>query len=103
LIYIPISTRSKLKKLFASDKFLQLEQTYNITADAISVSSERSNTLVKWDDVYLLKESQEMFAIFIAKNRAFLLPKRFLDDATTQELRQLATTNLPPKKVKLRK
>ncbi len=103
LIYLPISTKSRLKKLFASDKFLQLEQTYDITADSISVSSERSNTLVKWDEVYSLKESQDMFAIFLARNRAFLLPKRFMDDAAIQELRQLAIANLPTKKVKLRK
>lgn len=103
LIYLPISMRSRLKKLYTSDKFLQLEQTYDITVDSISVSSERSNTLVKWDEVYSLKESQDMFAIFLGKNRAFLIPKRFLDDAAMQELRQLATANLPAKKVKLMK
>jgi hypothetical protein len=95
LVYIPISTRSRLKKIFMSDKFLQMEQTYNITVDAISVSSERSNTLVKWDEVYSMKESKDMFAIFIGKSRAFLIPKRFLDDAATQELRQLATSPPP--------
>lgn len=103
LVYFNIGIYFRSKKIFASDKFLQLEQTYDVTVDSISVSSERSNTLVKWDEVYSLKESQDMFAIFLGKNRAFLLPKRCMDEAAAQELRQLATSNLPPKKVKLRK
>lgn len=103
LVYFNTSIYFRSKKLFASDAFLQKEQTYNITSESISVSSERSNAIIKWDEVYSFRESKEAYYIFIAKTKAYLIPKRFLDDAAAQELRQLVTSNLPPKKVKLRK
>ncbi len=103
LMYFYAAIYFRSKKIFASDAFLHREQAYEITPDAITVSSERSHAIIKWDEIYQFIESKEYLYIFIAKNKAFLLPKRVIDDAAVTELCQLATANMPAKKLKLRK
>lgn len=103
LVYFNTGVYFRSKKIFASDAFLQQEQTYNITSESISVTTERSSATINWDEVYSFTESKDCFYIFIAKNKAYLLPKRCLDEAATQELRQLAIVNMPAKKVRLRR
>lgn len=102
-VYAFVGMHFRLKKTFATDKFLQMEQTYDITSDAIMISSDKGNSNLKWDDLYSVAEFKDAFYLFISKNRMFVVPKRFLDDAAVQELRQLAIANMPAKKLKLRK
>ncbi len=102
-VYVYVGTYFKLKKVFASDTLLQLEQTCNITPDAIMISSEKGNSNLKWGDLYSVTESKYAFYLFISKNRMFIVPKRSMNEVDTQEFIQLATANMPVKKVKLRK
>ena len=65
----------RLKGIFDSNKLLHEEQIFKISENFIEGESESGKSKIDWDKVFKVSESKKLFAIYISKEQAFLLPK----------------------------
>jgi hypothetical protein len=66
------------KKIFESDKLLSSEQNYSVNEEGFTISTESSKTKISWDKIFKVKEDKNYLFIYIARNKAFILPKKNL-------------------------
>jgi hypothetical protein len=75
------STKSSLvkksKKAFVTDNLIQEPQRYSISDEGIQYSSESGDGQIKWEDIYKIGETNNLFVFFVSSNRALIIPKRF--------------------------
>lgn len=91
----------KYKSVFNSDKLLQKEYLYTFDNDGISTDSEVGNGKFKWNEVYQAKQNKKLHLVYIAKNKALIIPRSFFDSAEQiKELEILLRNNLSIKQYK---
>lgn len=66
------------------------------------MKSDSSNTNINWTKIHKIVEYKKIFAIYIALNKAFLIPKYIVENKL-DILREIFKNNLDKKKLKLRK
>lgn len=94
----------KSKRIFATDTIAQQEQSYIITDDGIDISTVSGTGKVNWNEVYRAKEYKTGFAVYVASNKAFIIPKRaFADDGQIRLFKEILGAHLEPAKVKIKK
>lgn len=77
IVFVTITISSK--KSFESNKFLQAENHYTITASGLTVESDHGSFKGSWTDLHLFHESNELLLFYIARNQAYIVPKRGLN------------------------
>jgi tetratricopeptide (TPR) repeat protein len=65
-----------------------------------SFSDKNSNTKMKWEEVYKYEEAKSNLLIYIALDKSFVIPKRFLTDAEADTLKTLMKNNIISKEKK---
>ncbi|ADU32150.1 YcxB family protein [Evansella cellulosilytica] len=92
----------RVRNEFKTAKFIKREITYDISDEGITQLTNRSNVTVEWSDILKAHEHPAMFRLYISKNQAHVIPKRFF---TSEEdigvLRTLLKNNLPQEKRKM--
>ena len=89
----------QVNKNFTSNKLLQDELNYTINNEYFEVNSTNTNSKLTWDKIYKIAESNHLFAIYISKAQAFLLPKHFLNANEYDTLKNIIKNALPAKKL----
>ena len=104
LVIIPVIMIFQTQISMINDPFLMKEQKYRFVDTGFSVSSDCSNLNIRWDEVYRIISSKHNLAIFISKNKAFIIPKRLFheNNQLLEELKQVFITNITPKKLKIK-
>ncbi len=77
-LIITTAVRIRARREFNSDPFIKSEIRYIINENGITQQiSKRVNNYLEWD--YILKgyELDDMFLIYVSKNKAIIIPKRF--------------------------
>ncbi|MCP3776426.1 YcxB family protein [Paenibacillus sp. MZ04-78.2] len=98
-----IVTNYRLKSVFASDKLLQKEYFYLFDDGGISTESEVGNGKIKWCEVYKVKRNKKLHVIYVAKNKALIIPRSFFESLEqVKELESLLSDNLSVKQYKYR-
>ncbi|ASA24678.1 YcxB family protein [Paenibacillus donghaensis] len=69
----------KSKKAFESDALAQQPQSYTITEEGIHYESEAGSGQVKWEEIFKIGETVNLFVFFVSSNRALIIPKRFFN------------------------
>ena len=87
----------RVNKNFTTNKLLQDELNYTINNEYFEVHSINTNSKLTWDKIYKVAESSHLFAIYISKNQAFLLPKHYLDNNQYETLKNIIKKALPKK------
>ncbi|RCW66945.1 YcxB family protein [Saliterribacillus persicus] len=93
----------RIRREFKSDQIIKNEISYVINNEGINQKIRRSNLFIDWSDLLVAKEDHDMFRLYISKNKAMILTKRFFN--STEEINTLKTlikNNLNSKKVKLK-
>lgn len=62
---------------FNTNKLAQKTQKYDIGAEDIKVSTESSNIVIRWNELYRAREAKEGFMLFTSKQQAHYIPKRY--------------------------
>ncbi|MFD1361408.1 YcxB family protein [Lentibacillus salinarum] len=100
LIYLPISliistastltlvflARLNSRREYESDRTAKSEVTYVINNQGILQKRGKSNTHFEWDDIIKAYENKELFRLYISKNKAIVMPKRFFNTKNDVEL-----------------
>lgn len=93
-----INTRTH--KLFSGNKAHQLDQRITLTETGIRHHTGEADLQVEWGQVLKAAETKQLFIVYLAQNKAILLPKR--DIADPAEVRETFRRELPPVKLRLR-
>lgn len=98
-----ILLKGNLKKVFLSNKMMQVPNEYLLDETGVHVSNEFGNSSIPWQSIVKAAESKNACYVFIAKNQAFILPKRLIGASEQQELQTLLKRHLPPEKIRFSK
>lgn len=97
-----IGLRIRIRREYNSDQLIKSELTYIFDHIGITQKVRRSTSSLDWNDILVAHEHYEMFRLYISKNKAFLIPKRFFETKKDIILfKKLIVNNMNANKVKL--
>ncbi|WP_423190444.1 YcxB family protein [Alkalibacterium sp. f15] len=64
---------------YKSDQLIKQMVNYTFDADGMTQLIKSSNNQYEWDDFFKARENKAMFLLYLSKNKALILPKRFFD------------------------
>ena len=105
LIFIainPVIIYFQTKNNFRKNKFLNAVQNYTFNESGFTVSSDSANSTIRWDNIFLVRENKNYLFIFIAKNNAFILPKKEITKHIVK-IKKLFFDNLENNKLDIKK
>ncbi len=80
-------------KEYRSDQLMQQEVFYTINAEGIYQKVRRSEMLTRWEDIRSIHETKNLLLFYASKNKAIVIPQKFLLKSEMQRLRQLIKEN----------
>jgi hypothetical protein len=102
LFLLPALILFQTKTIFKSDKLLSSEQHYTVNDKGFTIKNDFSNAKISWDKIFSVKEDRNYLFIFIARNKAFILPKKNMTRYVVK-IKKLLFDNLEKKKLKIKK
>ncbi|WP_085994236.1 YcxB family protein [Oceanobacillus senegalensis] len=92
--------KSRVRKEYQSDTQIKRDVSYVISNQGIHQKRGRSNTYFEWGDIVQAYEHKEMFRLYVSKNKAILLPKRFFrTNKDVDVFKNMIQNNLDDKRV----
>ena len=99
IVMFPKQLRKSSKVALETNKLLQKTQCYRIGNEGVEVSSETGKSFIRWNEFYKAIETKYGFALFLSKNQAYIIPKRFLSEESEKiELLRSYLKNAPTPK-----
>ena len=92
----------QVNKNFTSNKLLQDALNYTINNEYFEVNSTNTNSKLTWDKIYKVAESKKIFAVYISKAQAFLLPKHYLNTDEYNTIKNIIKNALPEKQLSIK-
>lgn len=87
------------KRVFKSNAIVQREQEVHFTEQGVTIISPNGTSLIQWNEIHKVTESNKIFTIYIAQNQGLIIPKRCGDP---NKIREIIKANIEQKKLKLR-
>lgn len=98
--YIVYRAKSAYKKY----PMIQQKHTYKLNKGQMFVATDNGEAKIKWDQVYRVIESREMFVVYSTRSHAHLITKKSFDsEENILEFRELLREAVPKKKLKIKK
>lgn len=100
VVIIPVSVKKSSKSLLDTNKLLQKTNYYTIGNEGVEISTESSNAIIKWSELYKAIEVKDSFLFYLSERQSYVIPKRYLAENMGQlELMRSYIKNAPvPKK-----
>jgi hypothetical protein len=96
-----IALNIRTRREYKSDQLLQKDCSYTINNTGISKKVNRTTTFLEWNYVQSAHEYQEMFCLYMSKNKAIVLPKSFFNSTSDIQLfKELVRQQLDTTKIK---
>lgn len=92
-IIFPVIIYNSAKKAFNS-RLVQEEKLYTIDKESVAIQAESSFVELKWNEFKKLKQTKNTLYLHIAKNQAFIIPKRCLTEFEYKEIINMAGANI---------
>ncbi|GGI11510.1 YcxB family protein [Gottfriedia solisilvae] len=92
----------RVRKEFKSDNLIKNEINFVADNEGIHQKVKSSNLCIEWDDIISAFENEDLFRLYISRNKAIVIPKRYFcseDDVTT--FKKLINEKLAIKQVSL--
>ncbi|EQB36293.1 MULTISPECIES: YcxB family protein [Virgibacillus] len=77
ILILKFILRIRVRKEFQSDTQIRHDLSYLISEQRIHQKRGSSNTYFEWGDIFKAYEHKKMFRLYVSRNKAILLPKRF--------------------------
>lgn len=101
LCYLPWTLFIKSRQQILMNPVFKNELHYVIDEEGITVSQGEEQQKQSWKDMHKAVSTARSIIIYTSKINATIIPKRYMKDSKMQVI-QLISTNMPPKKVKIR-
>jgi tetratricopeptide (TPR) repeat protein len=92
IIYLTVYLKSK--HAFNKDKSIRKNQTYEFSEQGFRFTDDSSVVERSWADLSNFRESKRQFILYLVEHKAYLIPKRWLNQEETETLRLLLNKNL---------
>lgn len=100
----PLTIMLSSKRYFNSNKLLQQQMRYDFGDVSFNLNSESGSANIKWENLYKVNEYKEVFALFISRLQAYIIPKRCFENKEDMErFKEILRANIFSKKLRLRK
>lgn len=87
-------------KDYKSDHMLKKETFYTISKKGISQKTGKSHFLVEWTNIFSIREHKGLFLIYLNKQTALIIPKRYFSSEREIRLfKDIINNNLDSKKI----
>lgn len=99
---IRFAPKRAAKKLYETNQLIRDTQFFKIDRDFIRISSANGEARIGWNKLYKAVETKDNFVFYTSKMQAYIVPKRYLNEAEGQTalLRELLKIAPTPKKEK---
>lgn len=85
IILLIFSTLKKASQnAFKENKLINQTQHFTISDEYIEVESGSGNAKIKWTDLYKAEELKECFLLFLSKQQAYVISKRYFEENETE-------------------
>ncbi|WP_223702502.1 YcxB family protein [Sutcliffiella deserti] len=98
---LPSAIKRRAAKEYKSDQMIKNELFITVNNEGIHQKVKRSVVYWDWNDINSIKEHKEMFLFYVSKNKAVILPQKFLFNDDQSRLRRIIQQNAVSQKVKL--
>lgn len=80
LYFVTFGFKKAAASNFKTNKLVQKTQRYEIGTEDIKISSESGSSIIKWHELYKAMEIKDGFLLFISKQQAYYIPKRYFGE-----------------------
>jgi len=95
-----ISIYSNGKKVYEDDKLLQKEKKYIFSTTGFQLSNSNGASQFVWEEMYTHSESKHNILIYCSPLKAFIIPKRFLNNQQIDILKGILQSSVTSKDTK---
>lgn len=101
LVYLPWTLFIKSRQQKMNNPVFKETLHYVLNEEGITVSQGEASESAKWEDMYKAVSTTKSVIIYTTRVSATILPKRYMQDKLGDVI-EVISTNMPPKKVKIR-
>ncbi|MCO7125450.1 YcxB family protein [Sporolactobacillus shoreicorticis] len=95
---IKVLLNFRISKEFRSDQVLKKDAQFVVHGNGVTILREKSKTQYDWNDIISFQQYKELFLLYVSKNRAIIIPRRYFNSVQESQLfKQLMATNLSKK------
>ncbi|XXM71339.1 YcxB family protein [Lysinibacillus sphaericus] len=99
-LWAKLLNKFRAAKEYKSDQLIQNEIYLTITTEEIQQKVRRSVHHIQWSDILAAHEHQDMFRLYISKNKAILIPTTFFNSPNEiEKLKELISGNVSKDKI----
>lgn len=101
-LYAKVVIRVKATREYKSDQLIKNELTYTFSDAGIHQKRGRSINDIDWNEIVSIKEFAPMFLIYLSRNKAMIIPKRFFESEEEIKLfKKMVNENVTQEKNKI--
>jgi hypothetical protein len=78
-LYAKVVIGVKATREYKSDQLIKNELIYTFSDTGINQKRRRSKNHIEWHEIVSIKEFSPMFLIYVSRNKAMVVPKRFFE------------------------
>lgn len=101
LLYMPISLFMKAKQQQLASPAFKKPLHYKLSEEGVFVSQDGQEEMQKWDDMYKAVSTPKSIVLYTTRVNACIFPRKDLG-TDVPKLMEIISTNMDPKKVKIR-
>ena len=101
LLYMPISLFMKAKQQQLASPAFKKPLHYKLSEEGVFVSQDGQEEMQKWDDMYKAVSTPKSIILYTTRVNACIFPRKDLG-TDVPKLMEIISTNMDPKKVKIR-
>ena len=104
IIFSRVLLKGMYRRHFENDPQLRSEHVYTFSKEGVQTSSPTSNSKYFWTDIYAVRETPKYFFVYVAMNKAFIIPRTALDnESVIKDFKALLRSSVvDQKKLKLK-
>jgi hypothetical protein len=91
----------RVKRVFRLEEPMREQVHYEVSEDGITWTQPSLAGRTSWDNLHRAVEAAGVFAFYITRNQAFIIPGRCLSEGGTEQLRAFILARLPADRVSL--
>ncbi|NQD68452.1 YcxB family protein [Bacillus haikouensis] len=101
-LYAKVIIRVKATREYKSDQLIKNELIYTFSDTGIHQKRGRSINDIDWNEIAAIKEHHSMFLIYVSRNKAMIIPKRFFEsDEEIKQFKKMINKNVTSEKNKI--
>ncbi|WP_352418429.1 YcxB family protein [Proteiniborus sp.] len=90
IIILPITLKFRARKDYNSNKLLNRTQNYTFANEGITIETETGKSIIKWSDLYNVKDTKRCLYLYIGSSQAIILPKHYFNDNEIASIKKMS-------------